>query len=323
MEEELKCVICKHFYNNPILMPCYHTICLNCALNLQQSVNINNPIANNNNNHSIGTVGNGSAITSPTNIINNNVNINNNHNVNSHLITTSATVHQVDECVHSTIINNGDLSTTSSSISSEISDPDKLSLLSETDSGVICNSRPNSYVGTPNLQGFLFPPFLQTINVVSLACPVCHKVIYLDENGAHNLPRNRTLQNIVDRYEEQKQLATQCQLCEGEPKEATVMCEQCEVFYCEKCRDNCHPMRGPLAKHSVVSTNQGKQNLRLKTRSRDFVPKCSDHIENPLSSFCMFCKIPICNTCIQEGRHANHDVQALGSMCKAQKVSQK
>lgn len=248
MEEELKCAICKHFFNNPVLLPCSHSLCLNCAVNSQQT----------------------------------------------------HTQSQSEEPENS----------------ADYPDGDKVSLLSETDSGVVCNSRPNSYVGTPNLQGILIPP-LQT-SALSLTCPLCQKVIYFDENGAHNLPKNRALLNIVDRYEEGKNLTVKCQLCEGNPKDAAVMCEQCEVFYCEVCRDNCHPSRGPLAKHSLVTPQQGKGEIRAKSRNKE--TKCFEHTEETLSSYCMLCKTSLCPLCLKEGRHSNHDVHPLGSMCKNMKV---
>lgn len=326
MEEELRCPVCKHLFCNAILLPCFHSICLNCALNLQQTINLNNNNVSQCN------------MTSPSSATAANVG---NNNICTHVVT--ATIHQsADETpLNSNIVSNsvGDfsshsMSTTSSSAGSEMSDSDKLSLLSETDSGVVvCNSRPNSYVGTPNLQATLFAPQFQnavslnaiplnaiSLNAISLSCPVCHKVVYLDENGAHNLPKNKTLQNIVDKFGESISLRTLCQLCEADPKEANIMCEQCEIFYCDACRENCHPLRGPLAKHSLIAPQQGKMNLQKRTRNKDSVPKCSDHMENPLSSFCMLCKIPICNTCIQESRHSSHEIQALGVVCKTQKV---
>ncbi len=73
------------------------------------------------------------------------------------------------------------------------------------------------------------PLNLATTTPLSLACPACSKMVYFDENGAHNLPKYRAMQSIVDKYCEARQLVIQCQLCEGEPAEATVMCEQCEV----------------------------------------------------------------------------------------------
>lgn len=255
MEDELKCPLCKHFFSNPVLLPCYHSLCLNCALHVQQPAQQVNQAPQEDANH----------------------------------------------------LND---------IPADCPDIDKLSLVSETDSGVVCNSRPNSYVGTPN-QGILFPPLHSS--ALSLSCPVCQKTVYFDENGVHNLPKNRALQNIVDKYGEIRNLAVQCQLCEDEPQEAAVMCLQCEVFYCTLCRDNCHPARGPLAKHTLVNPHEGKIALRAKNKNKE--PKCSDHGEESLSMYCMLCKIPVCVICLQEGRHLSHDVQALGSMCKAQKVS--
>ncbi|XP_076311736.1 E3 ubiquitin-protein ligase TRIM9-like [Tachypleus tridentatus] len=255
MEEELRCALCNHLFRNPVLLPCYHSVCLNCAIRSQKSAQQTQP--------------------QPEGSLNN-----------------------LNE------------------ITSDYSDIDKLSLVSETDSGVVCNSRPNSYVGIPNIQGILFPPLHSS--ALSLNCPVCQKVVYFDENGANNLQKNRTLQNIVDKYVEAKHLPVFCQLCEGDPNVAAVMCEQCEVFYCEACRDNCHPARGPLVKHSLVNPQQGKANLRARIKERK--PNCVEHAEETLSMFCMICKVPVCVLCLQEGNHTNHDVQALGAMCKAQKT---
>lgn len=106
---------------------------------------------------------------------------------------------------------------------------DKLSILSETDSGVVCSStstssRPGSYVGTPGNGGF--PPSGGTL---CLSCPVCQKTVYFDEGGAHNLPKYRAMQHIVEKYQESRNTRLQCQMCEAEPRDATVACEQCEV----------------------------------------------------------------------------------------------
>ncbi|KAL1415954.1 hypothetical protein MTO96_028546 [Rhipicephalus appendiculatus] len=278
MEEELKCPACKHFYSNPVLLPCAHSLCLNCALNAQQPANAPTAAHVANSTSSSEDSGNSS---------------------NSGLVGSSS-----------------EIGTTA-----DYPDGDKLSLLSETDSGVVCTSRPSSYVGTPNLQGVLFPPLLHSgVALLSLACPECHKLVYFDENGAHNLSRNRALQNIVDKYGETRRLPVACQLCEADrPREASVMCDQCEVFYCDSCRENCHPARGPLAKHTLLEPQQGKKILRARSQGgRD--SKCADHVDEALSMYCMVCKVAACVLCLQDGRHASHDVQALGSMCKAQKT---
>jgi len=197
---------------------------------------------------------------------------------------------------------------------------DKVSLVSETDSGVVCNSRPNSYVGTPSIGnlGLLFSSIQG--NAIGIQCPTCKKVVFLDEQGANSLPKNRVLENIVDKYGENKQYVIHCQLCEGDATTpATQMCEQCEVFYCDKCLESCHPARGPLAKHNLVEPTEGKQLLKTKHKNQE--SKCSEHGEENLSMYCVMCKVTVCYICVQDGRHINHDVQPLGAMCKAQKVS--
>ncbi|XP_050541744.1 E3 ubiquitin-protein ligase TRIM9 isoform X2 [Daktulosphaira vitifoliae] len=260
MEDELHCVVCKQLFNNPVLLPCYHALCLNCAMHIQRPI--------------------------------------------------ESSVNQE---------NSGN--STSSSIESHSSDyhpeSDKLSILSETDSGVVCNSRPNSYVGTPNINGTVFPPV--TTSSYSLTCPICRKIVYFDDNGALNLPKYKTMRNIVDRYGDLKNIAPKCQLCEHDPAaDATVLCEQCEVLYCDVCRESCHPSRGPLVKHNLLIPSVGKVALRNKINSRDMV--CIDHEEECLSMYCMVCKIPVCAVCMHDSRHTSHDVQAINSMCKAQKT---
>ena len=298
-------------------MPCYHTLCLTCALTLQQSVNINQQnCVNLNCNSSPNSVGSicSVGLSSPVNAINGSTYV------------VSATVHQSqDETSHSINGNsinsiNGD--TGSSTGGSEISDQlDKVSLLSEADSGVICSSRPSSYVGTPNIQGILLPPFVQSVNATSLSCPVCHKLIYLDENGANNLPKNRTMQSIVDRFGDATNVSVKCQLCETEPKEAAVMCEQCDIYYCETCRDSCHPLRGPLASHKLIAAHLTKYLMRTKARDKDCVLKCAQHSDLALDKFCLHCRLALCQLCSQDNRHPGHEIQSLAVICKALKVS--
>lgn len=258
-----------------MLLPCYHALCLNCAVHLQQ----------------------------PAHQGGNNIN---NNNINGAAVQPNqqSVVEQAES-----VASGG-----SGGEPSDYQEVDKLSILSETDSGVVCTSRPNSYVGTPNLNGLLFPPL--STSAVSVGCPICHKTVYFDENGAHNLPKYRVMQNIVDKYGESRNLTLKCQMCEKDPaNEATVLCEQCEVLYCEGCRESCHPLRGPLAKHSLSEPHRGYGN---KARERD--GRCPDHDDENLSMYCMVCKVPVCALCLHDTRHTSHDVQAISSMCKAQKV---
>lgn len=258
MEEELRCPACKQFYNNPVLLPCFHALCLHCAVHLQQP----------------------------------------------------ATGNATSTASHSAASSENAESVASGSSGGDYQESDKLSILSETDSGVVCcTSRPNSYVGTPN-GALLFPTAL------SLTCPICQKLVYFDENGAYNLPKYRVMQSVVDKYGEAKNLTLKCQLCENEPaNDATVMCEQCEVLYCDVCRESCHPARGPLAKHNLTTPKRG---VYQGNRCGD--GNCPEHDDEILNMFCLVCKIGICSVCLMDTRHASHDVQALALMCKAQKV---
>lgn len=211
MEEELKCAVCKQLFANPVLLPCYHSTCLNCAVQIQSPVHQQSLPATSNTN---------------LNGHHSHVSTTNFHGHSHHIVITTATVHHNNNNgstpLHQNLHHNqghhnesnsvnsfradSDKSSTTSSTSSQTSggedSSDKVSVLSETDSGVvICSnsSRPNSYVSSHNMHGLLFPPIQSTS--FCLSCPVCHKTVYFDENGAHNLPKYRVMQNIVDRWD--------------------------------------------------------------------------------------------------------------------------
>ncbi|XP_071961988.1 E3 ubiquitin-protein ligase TRIM9-like isoform X2 [Antedon mediterranea] len=152
-------------------------------------------------------------------------------------------------------------------------------------------------------------------------CPQCHRTIYLDDRGVKSFPRNKILETITDKYVQTRHPgpmeAKKCQMCETSPFDAKFYCEQCEVSYCEGCQKTCHPARGPLAKHSLI--------LATKTQGKVRPPNpgpstCTEHIDENLSMYCMLCKLPVCYLCLQEGKHMNHEVKALGAMSKTQKT---
>uniref|UniRef100_A0A8W7PB95 B box-type domain-containing protein n=1 Tax=Anopheles coluzzii TaxID=1518534 RepID=A0A8W7PB95_ANOCL len=289
MEEELRCPVCKQLYASPVLLPCYHALCLACALDIQTASSSSSSTAGSS---SSSTASSSSSAGHPP----------------CHPAIAAAHLHQ-SHSQHSSAASTGSSSATES-VSSDQDQADKVSILSEADSGVICcTSRPGSYAGTPNLQGLLFPPAGSGGSVYSLACPVCRKLVFFDELGARNLPLYRAMESIVDRFCERE--ALRCQMCETEPpKVATVICEQCEIRYCDACRELCHPARGPLAKHSLTKP-RGACQLRESI--------CGEHTE-PLTMYCMGCKLPICNQCIGDNRHQSHDLQSITAMCKAQKM---
>ncbi|XP_040916720.1 E3 ubiquitin-protein ligase TRIM9 isoform X7 [Toxotes jaculatrix] len=276
MEEELKCPVCGSFFREPIILPCSHNICLACARNILVQ-------------------------------------------------TPDAESPQSSRASGSGVSDYDYL------------DLDKMSLYSEADSGygsyggfvsaptTPCQKSPNGVrvfpptVPQPPPQQHLLPQpgSLPPIPRNScITCPQCHRSLILDDRGLRGFPKNRVLEGVVDRYQQSKAAALKCQLCEKSPKEATVMCEQCDVFYCDPCRLRCHPPRGPLAKHRLVPPAQGRISRRASPRK---ISTCTEHELENLSMYCVQCKMPVCYQCLEEGKHGTHEVKALGAMWKLHK----
>uniref|UniRef100_A0A1A8DYZ3 Tripartite motif containing 67 n=1 Tax=Nothobranchius kadleci TaxID=1051664 RepID=A0A1A8DYZ3_NOTKA len=113
---------------------------------------------------------------------------------------------------------------------------------------------------------------------------------------------------------------------------ATVMCEQCDVYYCNACQQRCHPSRGPLAKHRLVpppspaaqagaaaggaGVGSGGQHPPLTARKP---ATCLDHEAENFSMYCCSCRVPVCGKCQEEGKHSKHDVKPLAVMWKQHK----
>ncbi|XP_053290517.1 E3 ubiquitin-protein ligase TRIM9 isoform X11 [Pleuronectes platessa] len=277
MEEELKCPVCGSFFREPIILPCSHNICQACARNILVQ-------------------------------------------------TPDAESPQSSRASGSGVSDYDYL------------DLDKMSLYSEADSGygsyggfvsaptTPCQKSPNGVrvfpptVPQPPPQHHLLPQpgsLPQIPRNSCITCPQCHRSLILDERGLRGFPKNRVLEGVVDRYQQSKAAALKCQLCEKSPKEASVMCEQCDVFYCDPCRLRCHPPRGPLAKHRLVPPAQGRISRRTSPRK---ISTCTEHELENLSMYCVQCKTPVCYQCLEEGKHGTHEVKALGAMWKLHKV---
>ncbi|KAK7066004.1 hypothetical protein SK128_001726 [Halocaridina rubra] len=202
------------------------------------------------------------------------------------------------------------------------SEVDKVSVLSDADSGVSCSSRPTSLVGASEGGGGNCdpPPPLYTI-----VCPRCGVITPIrDESGAKSLSKYRVLAAVVDKHLEKNQVAEPCQLCDGGPgdqgaRPTQVFCDQCLVFYCGPCRDNCHPARGPLATHWLVSVAEGRALLRARRRERE--GRCSYHPQEHVTMYCLTCRGTVCVLCLTHGRHHAHDIHALNAITKTHKIT--
>uniref|UniRef100_A0A8C6UMD8 Tripartite motif containing 67 n=1 Tax=Neogobius melanostomus TaxID=47308 RepID=A0A8C6UMD8_9GOBI len=198
-------------------------------------------------------------------------------------------------------------------------DMDKMSLYSETDSGY--GSYTPCQLKSPN--GIrVFPPNVP--RHCSLTCPLCHRSVSLDERGLRGFARNRLLESIVSRYQQTRgggagssassTNAVKCQLCDRNPLDATVMCEQCDVCYCSACQQRCHPSRGPLAKHRLVPPGAPMPPATARKPAT-----CADHEAQNFSAYCCTCKTTTCTKCLEEGKHNQHDVKPLAVMWKQHK----
>jgi tripartite motif-containing protein 9/67 len=157
MEDELKCSYCNDFYCNPVLLPCSHSLCYACALNLQekfsnQTTNSNiNLQKNTKTKHSNATLNsNCSTLTHTSNDISNNITtaILNAAKSASQMVALSNpnNVSPTSISPHSSISSSSSInidnicrrtSSTTDLGSSIVSDLDKLSIFSETDSGMV------------------------------------------------------------------------------------------------------------------------------------------------------------------------------------------
>ncbi|XP_073826739.1 E3 ubiquitin-protein ligase Trim9 isoform X3 [Musca autumnalis] len=309
MEDELRCPTCKQLFANPVLLPCFHALCLGCALDIQTPYTPGAILASVTGGGSSSL--NGGTIHSVAATVHphpSGVGGAGPHHSHVHNHTHASTRHSSNSSAASTTSS----ATGTESVTSDQDQSDKVSILSEADSGVVCcsnTSRPVSYAGTGHITNLLqgaasAPPGA----AYSLTCPLCRKIVFFDEGGVRNLPPYRAMESIVDRFCARE--ALRCQMCETDPKVASLVCEQCEIRYCDACRELCHPARGPLAKHNLVKPKGAAQ-------QRESV--CGEH-EEVLSMYCLTCKIPACADCINDQRHPQHEVQPISTTCKAQKT---
>ncbi|MCJ8749942.1 hypothetical protein PDJAM_G00193260 [Pangasius djambal] len=199
----------------------------------------------------------------------------------------------------------------------DYTDADKMS---ETDSGygsyTPCAKSPNGVRVFP-------PPALapSAHRHRSVTCPLCHRSASLDERGLRGFPRNRLLESVVARC---RATPAKCQLCDRNPADATVMCEQCDVLYCAPCQQRCHPARGPLAKHRLVSPATGATARSAGATagaqsSAAAAAVCAEHDAQSYSAYCVTCKIPVCYLCMEDSKHGKHDVKPTAAMWKQHK----
>nr|XP_032830058.1 E3 ubiquitin-protein ligase TRIM9-like [Petromyzon marinus] len=273
MEEELKCPVCQALFRDPVILPCSHSLCQDCAstCTATPSPDCETP-------------------SSPLLPPQHNPPPQHQHH------------HQQQQHHHQQLqqqqLQQQQQQRRASCPDYEAAglDADQLSLYSEADSGYYGSFLGNPSGGSPGpLRSTPLSRHTLLLLLPALACPRCSRVAHLDERGAQGLPRNRVLAAVVRRFrlrERQEKeeddeddvedvdeevanaggvkviagggaaaaaaagdggSPTVCELCDGDrPEAASVLCEQCQVAYCNACRERCHPARGPLARHRLL-----------------------------------------------------------------------
>ena len=310
MEEELKCPACRRLVVLPVVLTaCCHCVCLDCASRIQMPLPM--PL-----------------VSTPSLLSSKNLN-------DSGIISNCPSASRV---ALNSAATRGPLPTTNShsaAVGSKLSsmtivDVDETtSILSETDSGVMC-SRPESYVGTScasfaNLSGVCplqthhcghqGPPQLSSgvQAQVAITCPLCSKVTYSDERGSHSLPKAKTLATITSKYRDTRHLSIECQLCqESQKRQATKMCEPCELFMCDECQLHFHT----LEQHNMLAVQEALLKLSCTPLH------CFQHPEQRASMFCSQCRTCVCDTCTdqQTPNHHGHRLLPLSVASKSHKV---
>eukprot|EP00112_Aurelia_sp_Birch-Aquarium-sp1_P006937 Seg1757.3 transcript_id=Seg1757.3/GoldUCD/mRNA.D3Y31 product="E3 ubiquitin-protein ligase TRIM9" protein_id=Seg1757.3/GoldUCD/D3Y31 len=156
-------------------------------------------------------------------------------------------------------------------------------------------------------------------------CPACDFKFHLPNNGVHGLMRNGIIEKLVERLkmpiECRNAGSFNCEFCEMKTQ-ATVMCEKCEYWYCDKCFQTMHPAKGPLACHTRIAP-------RAKTKTDMNVTKCEVHLLEDASYFCLCCEDVVCKLC-KDQDHKEHKFLPLsehyqnekGKICDALKSLQ-
>lgn len=362
MDPELRCPTCSRYFLSPILLPCGHSLCASCAVNALRPVTdatvsaaLQAVISASEASSTASQKRPSAAVTTTTfEAI-----IHNEPNLEGSSSTVSGASHGGTDSDQQSVVSEADSGVVMAS---------RAGIYAGRLPTIIC---PN-LLGFVHIT-HPFTLSQQVIHSLTngLACPLCHRIVALmDEKAINHLPRNRALERVLAKLVGEEAVASAlhpdnparqgvpiCQLCDepdplnmdplsiggariGEGGQshggtaATVWCEQCSIFYCEECRERCHPKRGPLLKHTLHPAATGAEIVRQKRQNQP--PLCPAHPHEPASLYCIACCLAICNDCVlpadtlhttcirtpnSYGQHAHSEVQSLHTYCKHKKVS--
>ncbi|XP_006818271.2 putative E3 ubiquitin-protein ligase MID2 [Saccoglossus kowalevskii] len=152
-----------------------------------------------------------------------------------------------------------------------------------------------------------------------LVCPSCRFTVELDKRGIDGLPRNFLLDNIIERYKEEKSTdgrpvkvkGVACDVCaDSGGAKASKTCIQCGVSYCDRCLRTYHPSKGVFSKHKLVKATRNPKRKDVY---------CPEHDDELIKMYCVQCKTPVCYLCDRFGGHKGHQVAELKTSYKLMK----
>ncbi|VDP83750.1 unnamed protein product [Echinostoma caproni] len=95
----------------------------------------------------------------------------------------------------------------------------------------------------------------------------------------------------------------QCQLCSAGPEripgDAVSFCDQCQLLYCASCQSKWHPPIGTLAGHKLtLAQHVTSQTLTKLCQLTASGVQCSEHVGQTCHLFCTNCTTLLCTLCL-------------------------
>ena len=140
-------------------------------------------------------------------------------------------------------------------------------------------------------------------------CPECRTPTLLPQGDPDQLQTaffvNRMKEVHAKLEKVQGKVEAKCEMCSS--GEATAFCRQCAEFICEKCKDS-HERMKLFAGHSVSTLEELKEGgvKEIIVAKSAPPPMCYIH-EEQAKIYCYNCNTLICQVCIIDGDHENHE----------------
>lgn len=119
---------------------------------------------------------------------------------------------------------------------------------------------------------------------------------------------------VFSEYAKSSQQILVCGLCEVDIR-IKVKCIDCDLFLCQRCQDNAHPIFKNAYLHDVVPLKDVPFYEKKGAIQNDFRSvKCENHSTKLCCIYCVTCRQLVCEVCIAE-THEMHNTEDIPSFC--------